>query len=240
MDKKEQEDLERTLIKYQSDLEKEKEELKHYPLIRTGKTPKENMNSNLFPQLSTIDEDLQIPFITLFGELDCTNEMIVNFCDAWKIMREDEILAKVYNTYYFTKSVKLGSYIIADIRHYIDMSIAITWYLWSGRKSSNIKIDSIGKYLSKKNDRFKEYDQFKSFMDLVNAISNAYKHSIPNLHQFNIVGRDEPCLFAFSSKNNKDIFHPQFLGVALSELIFEFNHYFNYSIDEITKVSNQN
>jgi hypothetical protein len=239
MDKKEQEDLERILIKYQCDLEEEKKKLEHYPVIQTGKTPKENMNINLFPQLSTIDKDLQIPFISLIGELDCTNEMIVDFCDAWKIMRENGDLVKLYNTYYFTRSVKLGSYIIADIRHYIDMSIAITWYLWSGRKNSNIKIDSIGKYLSKKNDRFKEYDQFKSFMNLVNAISNAYKHSIPNLH-LNIVGRDEPCLFTLASKGNKDIFHPQFLGVALSELIFEFNHYFNYSIDEITKVSNQN
>lgn len=231
------EELNNLGISYLSEIEKEKRTLSNYPIIDTGKTPKENLNVNCLPLLSEDDQnsDLSLMYGSLLLTLDSTNELIVDYCDTWKLIARENSMVMIYNTYYYRKEFTIGAYIIADIRYFIDMIISLTWYLKNSRKCK-LAVSSIGEYVNKKDRKFDDYDQFIPFMKKTNDISNAYKHSVPNTIR-NLIGKNEPCIFAKYSKKNKDIFHPELIEIALSEYINQFQEFFDYSKCKISELS---
>lgn len=227
--------------RYSSEIEKEKKKLRNYLIINTGKTPKEDLGINCLPLLSKYDEnsDIALMYMSLILKLDSTNELIIDYCDTWKLITEKNLLPMFYNSYYYRKELGICSYIISDIKYFIDMIISITWYLKNSR-NLNIKVSSIGEYINKNKDpSFDDYDQFIPFMKLTNDISNAYKHSVSNIVK-NIIGKYEPCILAKYSKHNKDISHPKIILIPLSEYINNFQYFYNYSKSKISKLSIDN
>ena len=71
--------------------------------------------------------------------------------------------------------------IIFHIRRAVDDMISNIWMMneWeNGRKTVKVEIDSIGRYLSRNNTQMNCFDANRDFLDMLNLISNSYKHSI--------------------------------------------------------------
>ena len=93
--------------RYSSEIEKEKKKLRNYLIINTGKTPKEDLGINCLPLLSKYDEnsDIALMYMSLILKLDSTNELIIDYCDTWKLITEKNLLPMFYNSYYYRKEL---------------------------------------------------------------------------------------------------------------------------------------
>lgn len=225
----------KTLVEYRATIEKEKALMEKFVLIETGKTPHENFNVSCLPTIpEEVDEQygLTMSLIHLISGLDSTN---LNLIEAYVLWAEEEIKRITFNTFYFSRMWKLNTYIIHDIKYFVDMIIAITWLIAQKGVESEIKVSSIGQYLHQKGKDFTLFDEYRDFFNTVNDIENAYKHSVPNV-QNNLIGRDEPCIFALYSRNNKNIFNPELHGVSLKVLIQEFNKFYHFSLNQIEEL----
>ena len=123
------------------------------------------------------------------------------------------------------------------MKHFVDDIIAVCWVLKQSKIVENVEVASIGTYLKRYNagnHTFNDFDNFVGFFTLINDIENAYKHHIPN-NMTMIKGRDEACIYAFYSPQNKNFLHPQLKGVSLSNLVDQFNEFYKFSFTVIEK-----
>ena len=196
-----------------------------YTLIQTGKTPSENFNCNILPQLSTkaVDYGFTVKLLNMISGLDITNENIVLVNDIWTMLQTNDSQTIVFNTYYWAKLNQLCAYIVYDIRHFVDQIIAMTWVLTQAEPFVNVKVDCIGAYLH--DSKFTLFDNHILFLQQLNDISNAYKHSISN-DMASLIGRDEPCIFALDGNHNKNVFNPKVYGISLKDLVASFNSFY--------------
>lgn len=216
---------EQNVISYCEKIAREIDLFSKYTLIRTGKTPSENLNCNILPKLSTKAEEcgFTIKLLNMISSLDITNENIILVNDIWTMLRANDSQTIVFNTYYWTKLNRLCAYIVYDIRNFVDQIIAMAWILDQSEPFAKVKVDCIGAYLH--DSKFSLFDSHISFLQQLNDISNAYKHSISN-DMASLIGRDEPCIFALDGNHNKNVFNPQMYGIALRELITLFNLFY--------------
>lgn len=220
---------------YLQQLETEREWFQKYCLIETGKLPSESMNVKFLPKLSPKAEafGLTAKMINMILSLDSANENIVEAYHIWELGKNIAPETLIFNTKLWRKRNSLNSYIIQEIRRFIDDAISICWVLSQQGTVQKIEIDSIGSYLKKRNV-YKEFDDFYVFFTLVNNISNAYKHSFSNNMETR-VGREEPYICALDSNRNKEVFAPYLIEVSLRELISDFNCFYHYTFNLIEK-----
>ena len=204
---------------------KEQFVLESHVHIQTGKTPSENMNYSLLPKLSQAAKEygFEIKLISMICSLDVVNENIIFANNIWNMINNKDIQTLLFSTYYFTKLNRTLDHIVYDIRHFVDQAISIVWILSQPNPVTRIMVDSIGSYLNDSN--FTPFDKYIPFLQQLNDISNAYKHSIPN-DMLMVLGKNEPCIYALDANHNKDIFHPQMYGISLSELVVSFNSFY--------------
>lgn len=216
---------EQKVIAYFEKIATERALFSKYTLIRNGKTPSENLNYNMLPKLSAKAEEygFTLKIVNMISSLDITNENIVLVNDIWTMLCTHNSQTIVFNTYYWTKLNRLSAYIVYDIRHFVDQIIAMAWILAQSEPFSKVKVDCIGAYLH--DSDFSLFDEHLSFLQQLNDISNAYKHSISN-DMTSLIGRDEPCVFALDGNHNKNVFNPQMYGISLRELITLFNSFY--------------
>jgi hypothetical protein len=108
----------------------------------------------------------------------------------------------------------------------IGLSFLCEEYIRSGSLPNKVDIDNIGALLN--GNHLTLQTQFSSHLDhlsLLNDISNAYKHSFIN-SDLNVIGRDEPVLYALTLPRNDLCKTGAFVGVELGKVVHSFNAFF--------------
>ena len=86
-----------------------------------------------------------------------------------------------------------------------------------------VPIDCIGSLVASGNTTYNA--EILRFLDTLNNVSNAFKHSFINT-QVNLIGAEEPVVYALGLKRNKLSYAPSFYQVTLASLINGFNVFF--------------
>lgn len=231
-----------TAKEYFENLEKEKQDRKNYTLIETGKECIENFNVNLLPNFNGFKYpyvNLEMKYMRLITDLDTTNELIKEVTDIWGKITNRKISPEisVYNTYFYNRLQKLSQYIVFDLKHFIDETIATIWIIYNNSQTDSIVVADIGDYLKDGNKDFKILDNFIDLFKKMNDLFNSYKHSYLNTDFFNI-GRDEPCFLALGSKSRSLSTTATPYCISMNYIINEFNRFYKESftlIDTLTK-----
>ena len=143
----------------------------------------------------------------------------------------------------FSKSRCMIKELIYWLRKSTDEMISLVYILdyLSTHKicPEKIEIESIGKLLMDKSlcvDFFSGYyDVFKT----INEVSNAYKHSFMNTETSNLLGRDEPCIFALSLSNNNLRKTPNFQSIGLTDFLIKYSEFCTSYKQLIIKYQNE-
>lgn len=180
----------------------------------------------------------QLKFMKLITDLDVVNQNIIESHEIWEKIREEEknVDFIMYNNYLFKRISKLQEYIVFDLRHFIDEIIATIAVIKDYISNDKVLISSIGEYLSKKQEDFKDFDEFKDLFEKLDDLSNCYKHSYAN-SDFSAVGRDEDCFIALYSKYNNFSDNPTPYVVSINYIVQEFNKFYKYSFNLIDSLT---
>lgn len=114
--------------------------------------------------------------------------------------------------------------IIYHVRRAVDDMIAIAWIqkqFDNERFVAKIEIDSIGKYLNQKNIEFGIFDECIEFLEIINDVSNSYKHSVYQTTQVKI-SESEPSFYVYSYKANDNKNGAKEFLYSQSELMKDF------------------
>ena len=121
--------LDRVLVgnfeEYYKQLELERQWFDKYTLIRTGKLPSEVFNSTILPSRTDkiVQYGFEIKFMNMVCSLDTTNVNLLQAYQLWEKIRDRSIADS--NQWIFNYINSLNSYIIYDIRHFIDDIISV-------------------------------------------------------------------------------------------------------------------
>jgi hypothetical protein len=181
---------------------------------------------------------ISLPSQTPFGNLGLKWMKIVS-----RLIRLNRMILEAYHLH--TQAASLTQHVtpspIEELPHFLEeivywlrktadeligLSFLCEAYICSGSLPNKVDIDSIGALVNSHHSVLQT--QFASHLDhlrLLNDISNAYKHSFIN-SDLNIMGRDEPVLFALTLQRNDLSKKEAFVGVGLSEVVRSFSAFF--------------
>lgn len=142
----------------------------------------------------------------------------------------------------FQRHIYANEQAIYLLRRTADEMIALIWCLseWetNGVYPTEIKIDCIGELL--KSDQYlMPCIQHLQMLTLLNEIANAFKHSFLD-SDLNIMGREEPCVYALSLHLNKLASGAKFHGVSLVMLAKAFTDFYEDGMDWLRAFSKRN
>ena len=140
----------------------------------------------------------------------------------------------------FSKSRCMIEELIYWLRKSTDEMISLVYILdYLSTHKMCPEIESRGKHLMDKSlcvDFFSGYyDVFKT----INEVSNAYKHSFMNTETSNLLGRDEPCIFALSLSNNNLRKTPNFQSIGLTDFLIKYSEFCTSYKQLIIKYQNE-
>jgi len=233
-------EIERIIKEYKINLDKCKEYRKKYLLIDTGKEIIENFNVALIPNFNGYKDpyvDEQLKFMRLITDLDVVNQNIIESNEIWgKIKNSENLDVQIYNTYKYKRLNKLHEYIVFDLKHFIDETIATISIIKGFVKDNKVYISSIGAYLSKKEPNFNDFNNFLDLFQKLDDLSNSYKHSYAN-SDLSVIGRDENCFISLYSKYNDFDNNPIPYIISMDYIICEFNKFYKFSFELIGKLT---
>lgn len=233
-------EIERIIKEYKINLDKCKEYRKKYLLIDTGKEIIENFNVALIPNFNGYKDpyvDEQLKFMRLITDLDVVNQNIIESNEIWgKIKNSENLDVQIYNTYKYKRLNKLHEYIVFDLKHFIDETIATISIIKGFVKDNKVYISSIGAYLSKKEPNFNDFNNFLDLFQKLDDLSNSYKHSYAN-SDLSVIGRDENCFISLYSKYNDFDNNPIPYVISMDYIICEFNKFYKFSFELIDKIT---
>lgn len=179
-----------------------------------------------FAPLGNYVADIQHPF-----KIDATDVLLKHMNLVCRIRRINILCENHYEVWNrinksSTGEVKLDMFflqeeIIFHFRKVVDDIISLSWvideYTRIQQNVEVVKVDCIGQYL-KNPDIIPYLKKYVDFFEKLNGISNAYKHSY--LQTMNIlIGRDEPCFYSVSYKNNNLKNMKEEYGISQNELM---------------------
>lgn len=206
------------------------------PHIEIGKRPHEPLH---------ISQMWLLPAKTPFGNMALKHTKVVQTLDHvnrklqciyadWQSLRIgqpptiDDLLANRSPTAHLL----LIEEAIYFLRKVADDLIATAFLLYrfhdSNQYPTTLEIDSIGSLLhTKAHLEFKErLSDAVGFLELLNDISNAYKHSFVN-SDISLIGQLEPCAPALALKqNNLERHEEKLYVVAVSHIVHDFNKFY--------------
>lgn len=202
------------------------------PLIQTLKPYEEEFNVKYFLSLpvNTPYGNLNLTYTEIVIRIECLNELITSLYEEYSSLED---LIKIRGGWFKSdegfKHKFQTEQIVYWLRKITDEFISLIYLLKqlkiTGNYPEKIKISSIGALLkSLKNDEELLYDSVKKhvkFLNLLNDISNGFKHSILNAQTPNYRGVDEPVVFALVAFNDS-LNIPKFHQVSLRHLLSNF------------------
>lgn len=137
----------------------------------------------------------------------------------------------------FSEGVHISEEIVFNVRRVCDELIGMVYLRDSHSKNnvypSKLEIDSIGRYLSKREeDSVSTLENHLIFLQKLNGISNAHKHSFLNT-DYNLHEKEEPFVFALGLKGNNLNNQQDFYAIPVRILIEEFNLFYKDAVSEL-------
>ena len=199
--------------------------------IDNGKSPDELYNASLgfwLPYDSPYG-NLYLKLEGLCLRIDDANHRLTESRTFWEQFRSN-----TYNpTNVFQRHIYANEQAIYLLRRTADEMIALIWCLseWqtNGVYPMEIEIDCIGDLL-KPDQYLMPCSQHLPMLTLLNEIANAFRHSFVD-SDMNVMGRDEPYVYALSLHLNKLASGIKFHGVSLVWLAKAFTDFYKDGMD---------
>ena len=210
--------------------------------IDNGKSPDERYSARLgfwLPPDSPYG-NFQLKLMKLCERIDEANRRLAESRAFWEQSRPDGFSPP--NA--FQRHIYANEQAIYLLRRAADEMISLIWCLseWQtkGGYPTEIKIDCIGALLSLAPEQhLKPCSQHIHMLTQLNEIANAFKHSFVD-SDINVIGRDEPCVYALSLDRNKLASGIQFHSIALAQLAQAFTAFYKDGMDWLRAFSAQN
>jgi len=204
--------------------------MNNIPQINTGKRPEQHFN---------VIHMLPLPADTPFGNMSLKYSQLV-----FRLDHVNLLIREVFKSYARAKAADDGTIthhlllieeLVYWIRKTADELIALVHILnerqSAGAYPERINPDAIGPLLALQN--IPAWVQpHREFLNLLNEISNAYKHSFINSDAM-LVGRDEPGVYALALKRNDLERATTLHGIRVTEMVVRFDAFFQAALAEL-------
>ncbi|MGB4067955.1 MAG: hypothetical protein WBK08_07985 [Nitrospira sp.] len=210
--------------------------------IDNGKSPDEPYSARLgfwLPPNSPYG-NFQLKLMKICQRIDEANRRLTESRAFWEQARPDGISPP--NA--LQRHIYANEQAIYLLRRTADEMISLIWCLseWQtkGGCPEKIKVDCIGALLDLSPEEYlKPWTPHIHMLTQLNEIANAFKHSFVD-SDINVIGRDEPCVYALSLDRNKLASGVQFHGVSLMWLAKAFTAFYKDGMDWLRAFSEQN
>jgi hypothetical protein len=203
------------------------------PQIQIGKSPGESLHINHMLPLpaDTPFGNLSLKYLRIVERLDHVNLSVQKAFASFESARTHDSSVSL------TEHSLLTEEVIYWLRKTADELIGLLHVLAeresTGSYPSRVDPDSIGALLASEQIP-PVLTAHTAFLATLNDIANAYKHSFIN-SDLNLIGRDEPVVFALALKWNKLLSQPEFHAVPLRGVIVQFNTCFLSILEELRR-----
>ncbi|WMJ75283.1 hypothetical protein RCC89_19270 [Cytophagaceae bacterium ABcell3] len=202
-----------------------------YPIIEVLKKHYAFLNDNDIPNLpsNTPYGNLILSWEEIQQRFDNVNDLIITLYEDFEIInnREDyDVNVAIKLTHKYYKQKFLTEQIIYWLRRTGDELISMLYILDYHKKNQTypgrIKIESIGNFIKYEHFLPELRKRHFKLLNLLNEISNAYKHSFINSETHLHRGSEFPVVFALSLIYNNTKNEPKFYSVKLSDVLNEY------------------
>jgi hypothetical protein len=210
------------------------------PLVDNGKKPEEQLHVLMLFNLPSITPygNLTLKYSKIITRLDHVNRRIQELNDCF-VKTNQMMLAEIpiLDITISSRNTYISEEITFNVRQVCDDLISLVglldYYCKNNEYPKKLTFDSIGTYLDKKNKNTIEIlNNHKIFLDKLNKISNAHKHSFLNT-DYNLYGKEESFVFALALENNNLKNKPVFHSIPVRMLIQEFNIFYKETIQTL-------
>lgn len=199
--------------------------------------PKINIGGD-YPNITHLSQMLPLPAQTPYGNLYLKWGKIVS-----RLIRLNRLIEAAYRLHsqaisqtepVLPSPIDELSHLLEEIVYWIrksaDELIGLSFLcealLQKNALPTKVEVDCIGGLLQGDHQSLRDkYAGHLEQLQTLNNVSNAYKHSFIN-SDLNIIGRDEPVLFALGLLRNDLNKKEEFIGVALGEVVRGFDAFF--------------
>ena len=193
------------------------------PILEIGKAPDVAWNVAHFLPLPANSRfgNLALKYFKVLQRLDHANHAVLRVYAQHGALQADPMSPCIASHLFLQEEI------VYWLRQGADELISLVSVLdeWqsNGACPESVDIDCIGALIA--GGRTSRYAQSLEFLDTLNNVSNAYKHSFINA-QVTLVGAEEPVVHALGLKRNRLSNDPSFYQVTLASLIAGFNLFF--------------
>ena len=210
-------------------------------VIEIGKMPEEPFNAALGFWLppSTPYGNFTLKLFRIFERLDEANRRLQESSRFWSLAVAENIHVNAFQRHSLATEEA-----IYMMRRAADEIISLIWCLSECEKSKEypdrITIDCIGSALSQDSkERHEIFTNHEGILVKLNDISNAHKHSFIQ-SDINLIGRDEPVVYALALTRNRLDRQAQFHSVSLSSIATAYTEFFRESLEWMRGYSARN
>lgn len=205
-----------------------------YPLLEALKKHESHFNDNQVPLLPSDSDfgNMILSWQEIVVRIDCVNDQIIElynkFYEAKEMVKIQGYFMQNLNEGYKNR-IMLIEQIFYWLRKSTDEIISIISIL-SDFKNSNVypkkvKESSIAHFLNSnsKDEKFEPIEKYRTLLEILNEISNCYKHSFTNSQISAYVGSEYPVAFAYDLRYNNLANHPKFISIDLTKFLLEYD-----------------
>ncbi|MES2437136.1 MAG: hypothetical protein V4519_03910 [Patescibacteria group bacterium] len=218
------------------------------PFINNGKRPYDQptiSNSHLFylPP-NTPYGNLTLKVSKILQRLDLIN-IKITVLNEWHERNLIELTSSDFISYNPINDHSLSDEITFWLKRTTDELISLLYikdfYIANEEFPDILKVDCIGALINEPSQLARniksKYSGHISFLEILNDIANAHKHSFVN-SDMNVTSLSEPQVFALTLPRNSLKNQPQFLHVHVREIIEKFNIFYGETTSELRQWPN--
>lgn len=215
-----------------------------YPIIEVLKPHNEQLYDRHLLRLpaDTPFGNISLKYLDIVQRSDFINDKIIKIYEYNKFLNDNGGKLTIDKATINTKVFPIYKALIEELffwfRKTADEFISILFYLKEvktiGSYPLKVKIDCIGGLLANKDKQSCYDDSQIHFLQILNDISNAYKHSFLNAQLSNILGSEFPVVYAAEHRLNDLYKHkPKYYSLDLKEVIDAYSDFLRVSKDEL-------
>lgn len=182
------------------------------PIIEALKKHKDYLNADQMFDFSadTSFGNLNLNWIEILQRIDRVNDLIIDLYKEFAILKANHENPRVENAVkisdLFYRQKFLSEQIFYWLRKTADEIISLLYLLNYIKKHKHepkkLNVSSIGEFLKSKTEIAPFLEKYRAYFEVLNEISNAFKHSFVNAQTHTYVGTMYPIVFALSYHHN--------------------------------------